>query len=83
MLLLDLLVVLMEYVNGKKEPCLKHGNKNVVKGQCPNFERPYSFYCFPAETTKDKEMNGFRLSNDKNRTEQNGLTSHETLSGNT
>ena len=27
----------------KKEPCLEHGNKNVVNRQCPNCERcPYS-----------------------------------------
>ena len=39
----------------KKEPCLEHGDKNVVEEQCPNCERPYSLYCFPAEMTKDKE----------------------------
>ena len=33
----------------KKGPCLEDGDKNVVKGQCSNCERPYSFYCFPAE----------------------------------
>ena len=57
----------------KKEPCLEHGDKNVVKGQCPNCERPYSLYCFPSEMTKGKEreMHGLRLSNEKIQTEQN------------
>ena len=39
----------------KKEPCLEHGGKNVVNGQCPNCDRPYCLYCFPAEMTKGKE----------------------------
>ena len=26
----------------EKEPCLEHGDKNIVKGQCPNCERPLS-----------------------------------------
>ena len=39
----------------KKEPCLEHEDKNVVKKQCPNFERLYRLYCFPAEITKGKE----------------------------
>ena len=39
----------------EKEACLEYGDKNVVKGQCPNCERPYSLYCFPAEMTKGKE----------------------------
>ena len=39
----------------KKEPCLEHGDKNVVKKQCRNCERPYSLCCFPAEMTKGKE----------------------------
>ena len=39
----------------KKEPCLEHGDKNVVKKQCRNCERPYSLYCFPAEMPKGKE----------------------------
>ena len=39
----------------KKEPFLENGDKNVVKGQCPNWKRPYSLYCFPAEMTKGKE----------------------------
>ena len=54
--------------------CLEHGEKYVVKGQCLNCERPYSFYCFPAEMTKGKEreMHGFRLSNKKIQIEQNG-----------
>ena len=34
---------------------LKHGDKNVVKEQCPNCERSYSHYCFPAEMKKSKE----------------------------
>ena len=41
--------------NRKKEPCLEHGDKNVVKGQCPNCERPHNLKCFPVEMTKDKE----------------------------
>ena len=36
----------------KNELCLEHGDKNVVKGQCPNCERPYSLYCFLAEMTR-------------------------------
>ena len=43
----------------KKEPCLEHGHKNVVKEQCPNCERPYSPYCFPAEMTKGKERDAW------------------------
>ena len=39
----------------KKEPCLEHGDKNEVKGQCRNYERPYSLYCFLAEITEGKE----------------------------
>ena len=39
----------------KKEPCLEHGHKNVVKEQCPNCERPYRLYCFPDKMTNDKE----------------------------
>lgn len=39
----------------KKERCFEHGDKNEVKGQYPNCERPYSLYCFPADMTKDKE----------------------------
>ena len=31
----------------KKNPCLEHGDKNAVKGECPNCERPYSLYFFP------------------------------------
>ena len=38
-----------------------------------NCERPSSLYCFPAEMKKAKEeMYGFRLSNEKIQTEQNG-----------
>ena len=56
----------------RKERCLEHGDKNVVKGQCLNCERPYSLYCFPTEMTKaKKEMHEFRLSNKKTQTEQN------------
>ena len=55
----------------EKEPCLEHGDKNVVKGQCPNCERPLSLYCFPAEMKKGKE-NGFKVSNEIIQTEQNG-----------
>ena len=39
----------------EKETCLEHGDKRVVKGQYPNYERPYSLYCFPAEMKKGKE----------------------------
>ena len=39
----------------KKVPSFEQGDKNLVKGQCPNCERPYSLYCFPAELTKGKE----------------------------
>ena len=39
----------------KKEPCLEHGDKNVVKGHCPNYERSYSLCCFPSDMTKGKE----------------------------
>ena len=53
----------------KKEPCLEHGDKNVVKGQCPKCERHYSLYCFPVEMTKNK---GFRISNEETQTEWNG-----------
>ena len=38
--------------NKWEEPFLKHGDKNVVKGQCSNCERPYSLYSFPAEMIK-------------------------------
>ena len=41
--------------SGKKEPCLEHEGKNVIKGQCPNFERLHNLYCFPAKMTKGKE----------------------------
>ena len=38
---------------------LEHGDKNVVKGQCPNCERPvfiiYTLYCFAAEMSQGKE----------------------------
>ena len=27
----------------------------MVKGKCPNCERPCSLYCFPVEMTKGKE----------------------------
>ena len=27
-------------IKWKKEPCLEYEDKNVVKGQCPNCERP-------------------------------------------
>ena len=30
----------------KKEPCLEHGDKNVVKGHCPNYERLIVFAVF-------------------------------------
>ena len=43
----------------KKEPSLEHGNKNIVKGQCPNCERPYSLYCFPAKMMKGKKRNAW------------------------
>ena len=43
----------------KKEPCLEPGEKSVVKGQCPNCERPYSLACFPAEMTKGKERDAW------------------------
>ena len=57
----------------EKKPCSEHGNKNVVKGQRPNCELPYSLYCFPAEMAKGKEGKYvFRLSNEKIQTEQNG-----------
>ena len=39
----------------EKRTCLQHGDKNVVKAQCPNCERPYSLYSFQAEMTKGKE----------------------------
>ena len=39
----------------KKEPCLEHGDKNLVKEQCPNCERSYSLYCFLTEMEKGKE----------------------------
>ena len=58
----------------KKEPCLEHGDKNVVKGHCPNYERSYSlcgFFHLTWQRVK-REMNGFKLSNDKIQTEQNG-----------
>ena len=28
----------------KKEPLVEHGDKNVVKGQFPNCERPYTVF---------------------------------------
>ena len=28
----------------KKEPFVEHGDKNVVKGQFPNCERPYTVF---------------------------------------
>ena len=43
----------------KQEPCLEHGDNNVVKGPCPNCERLYSLYCFPAEMTKGKERDAW------------------------
>ena len=39
----------------KKKPCLEHGDKNAVDEQCPNCDRLYGFYYFPAEMTKGKE----------------------------
>ena len=39
----------------KKEPCLEHGDKNLIKGQRPNCERPCSLYCLPAEMTKGRQ----------------------------
>ena len=48
--------------------------KNVGKGQCPNCERPYSLTVLKLRRQKAKrEMNEFRLSNEKIQTEQNGL----------
>ena len=43
----------------EKEPCLKYGDKNVVKGQYPNCKRPYSLYCYSAEMTKGKERDSW------------------------
>ena len=45
--------------NGEKKPCLEHGDKNVVKGQCPNCERLYSLYCFLAKMTKGKDRDAW------------------------
>ena len=59
----------------KKEPCLEHGHKNIVEWQCPNRERPYGLYCFPAEMKKGKERQiyGFKREN-SNRTTKSSDT---------
>ena len=47
--------------------------KNVVQGQCPNCERPYSLTVLKLRRQREKrEMNEFRLSNEKIRI-TNGL----------
>ena len=43
------------YGISEKKSCLEHGYKSIVKGQCPNCEIRYSFYCFPAEMTNGKK----------------------------
>ena len=47
----------------EKEPCLEYGDKNVVKGQCPNCERPTVFTVIQLGWQKAKrEIHGLRLS---------------------
>ena len=58
----------------KKEPCLEHGDKNVVKAQCPNSQRKdlIVFSVFQLRWQKAKrETHGFRFSNEKIQTDQN------------
>ena len=62
----------------KKEPCLEHGHKNVVKGQCPSCEKPYSLYQiheFRLHVSRDTLMRDTRIQALKQeiRTEQNEL----------
>ena len=60
----------------KKEPCLaclEHGDKTVVKGQCPNYKRPYGLYCVPAEMKKGQRETWMDSSSQMRKSKQNEM----------
>ena len=57
----------------KKEPCLEHGGKDLVKEQCPNCERSCSLYYFLTEMEKGKERDEWIQALKTRKSKQNKL----------